>query len=137
MKTQFRTNYNGLQAKHRYEIVGGESQTVQGEAYTIPELMARAASQGLILNNEDGLYIDQEIDKITSMYRNDLDMHDLKILKDHNTKLGEAIKAEIEQQNTDKQEEELLKKQEEKADKDYAQQQAQLQLKVDKTAKTD
>lgn len=72
--------------------------------------MVRAAASGAILNAPDGLYIDAELDEITSMYRNDLDMHDLQQLREHVQGLEVKIKTQIETENRLKQEAKLALK---------------------------
>lgn len=137
MKNTFRTAYNGLQAKNRTEKGGGKSQTTQGEAYSIQELMVRAVAQGQIISASDGLFIDADIDNITAMYRNDLDIHDLQTLREYTKNLADKITTQIQKENKQKQEEELFKKQEEKAQKDYDLKQVKDAQKVTENEQTD
>lgn len=106
----FRTNYNQIPCAKPHTTPKGKSQTIQGDTYSIKELMVRAAASGAILNAPDGLYIDAELDEITSMYRNDLDMHDLQQLREHVQGLEVKIKTQIETENRLKQEAKLALK---------------------------
>ena len=72
---KFINNYN----KKEFEGVNIKlpSKTTQGESYTVKELMERAVQQGQLLQAPEGIYIDQELEKINSMYSRPVDLIDV------------------------------------------------------------
>lgn len=75
---QFRTQWNQIPVKKKTcEINTEESQTVQGETYSIKQLMLRAVAQGQIPQAPDGHYLDVPIDEINALYKRGIDLTDL------------------------------------------------------------
>lgn len=86
-KLVIRSHYNPLVSPTKYESNDEESMTVQGEGYTIKELLSRAI-EGLPLGRREVQYLDQEdLSKISQFYRPIVDMSDLDYLKEHNAAL--------------------------------------------------
>lgn len=71
-----------------------KNQTVQGEVLSIQDMFRRAAAQGHEFT--DGLYMDvEDIDQITSMYRQGHDITDLASHAEHLAKMQEQIQQQI------------------------------------------
>lgn len=73
--------------------ISSVSRTVEGEAFTIRELMERSIAQGGIQQIE-GNYLDAELHEITNMYRQGMDLVDLQAHAEHLKELQQR-KAEI------------------------------------------
>lgn len=89
---QFRTNYTPKRPAGRTKK-GRPSQTIQGEAYTIQQLMERAVASGQLLAEvPDSAFVDQEdMDLITEFYRPALDLTDIDRAREYAAQLKQKV----------------------------------------------
>lgn len=93
MKNNFENQFNYTGGINRYETNDGVSKTIQGEAYTIAELMKRVTSGMPMPGNSEPNYMDQEdLDKINHMHSRNIDLIDLDEFKLYNKQLEQSIK---------------------------------------------
>lgn len=83
-KNQYDSLYNRPQSKPRKLTT--ESTTVQGEAFTVAQLFARAVAQGQ-LNSGDASYLDIPIEKLHQSFKVGMDLTEIEALKEHNKQL--------------------------------------------------